>query len=182
MKDKKDNAGLEMEFLEFINSDPIPPPAYLTKKVKDAICQDLEPAIWKTLFKLAVIQAVCATLTLFFCPQFEIGFVKHDYLAALFHHSEVFSFMIVCGFIFLGSGAVIAPFFINQTEMKAIEKSVLIYFPTAALLAVLFFYSFGADIDSSLAFPWFLGGSLGSFISFELVKYFRFGANKQRVV
>lgn len=90
--------------------------------------------------------------------------------------------MIVCGFIFLGSGAVIAPFFINQIETKTIEKSVLIYFPTVALLAVLFFYSLGADIDSSLAFPWFLGGTFGSFIGFELVKYFRFGAYKQRGV
>ncbi|MBU0944469.1 MAG: hypothetical protein KJ804_10325 [Proteobacteria bacterium] len=180
MKDKKDNTDLEMEFLEFVNSGPISPPAYLTEKVKDAVCQDLKPAIWKIFSKLAVIQTVCATLTLIFCPQFEVGFVKHDHLAALVQHSEGFGFMIVCGFIFLGGGAVIAPFLINQTEMKAIEKSVFIYFPTVALLAVLFFYSFGAGIDWSLAFPWFLGGTLGSLTGFELVKYFRFGANKHR--
>ena len=76
--------------------------------------------------------------------------------------------------IFLGGGAVIAPFFLKQAEMKAIEKSVLIYFPSAALLAVMLFYSVGADIDWNLALPWFIGGTLGSVIGFELVKYFRF--------
>jgi len=180
MIDKKDNADLEREFLEFISSDPISPPAHLTEKLKDTVSRDLKPAIWKIFSKLAGLQAVCATLTLLFCPQFEIGLSKHDYLADFVQHSEGFGFMIFCGVIFLGGGAVIAPFFFKQTEMKVIEKSELIYFPTIALLTVMLFYVLGADIDWSLAFPWFLGGTLGSVIGFELVKYFRFGANKQK--
>ncbi len=175
MIDKKEKyADWEREFLEFVNSDPVTPPALLTEKLKITVSQDLRPAIWKIFSKLAGMQAACATLTLFFCPQFEIGFAKHDHLADLVQHPEGFGFMIVCGMIFLGGGAVIAPFFFNQAEMKAIEKSVLIYFPTAALLAVMLFYSLGADIDWTLALPWFLGGTLGSVIGFELVKYFRF--------
>ena len=176
MIDKKEkHADWEREFLEFVNSDPVTPPALLTEKLKNTVSQDLRPAIWKIFSQLAGMQAACATLTLFFCPQFEIGFAKHAYLAGLVQHSGGFGFMIVCGIIFLGGGAVIAPFFFNQTEMKAIEKSVLIYFPTVALLAVILFYSLGADIGWALALPWFLGGTLGSVIGFELVKYFRFG-------
>ncbi len=176
MIEKKEKyADWEREFLEFVNSDPVTPPALLTEKLKNTVSQDLRPAIWIIFSKLAGMQAACATLTLFFCPQFEIGFAKHDYLADLVQHSGGFGFMIVCGIIFLGGGAVIAPFFFKQTEMKAIEKSVLIYFPTVALLAVMLFYSLGADIDWTLALPWFLGGTLGSVIGFELVKYFRFG-------
>jgi len=175
MKDKKEKYGnWEREFLEFVNSDPVPPPALLTEKVKTTVSQDLKPAIWKIFSKLAGMQAACATLTLFFCPQFKIGFAKHDYLADLVQHSEGFGFMIVCGMIFLSGGAVIAPFFFNQAEMKAIERSVLIYFPITALLAVMLFYSLGADIYWTLALPWFFGGTLGSVIGFELVKYFRF--------
>ena len=174
MIDKKDNASWEREFLEFVDSDPVPPPVLLTEKLKTIVSQDLRPAIWKIFSKLAGLQAACATLTLFFCPQFEIGFAKHDYLGHLVQHSEGFGFMIFCGMIFLGGGAVIAPFFLKQAEMKAIEKSVLIYFPSAALLAVMLFYSVGADIDWNLALPWFIGGTLGSVIGFELVKYFRF--------
>ena len=176
MIDKKEkHADLEREFLEFVNSDHITPPAILTEKLKITIRQDLRPAIWKIFSKLAGMQAVCATFTLFFCPQFEIGFAKHDYLANLIQHSGGFGFMIVCGIIFLGGGAVIAPFFFKQTEIKAIEKSVLIYFPTVALLAVMLFYSLGAYIDWTLGLPWFLGGTFGSVIGFELVKNFRFG-------
>ena len=174
MIDKKEQyVDREREFLEFINSDPLSPPETLTEKLKIAVSQDMRTAIWKIFRKLAGIQAACATLTLFFCPQFEVGFIKHDYLAHLVQHSEGFGFMIVCGMIFLSGGAVIAPFFFNQSEMKAIRKSALIYFPTAALLAVMLFYSLGADIYWTLALPWFLGGTFGSVIGFELVKYFR---------
>ena len=175
MKDKKEKyVDWEREFLEFVNSDPVTPPVTLTEKLKITVSQDLRPAIWKIFSKLAAMQAACATLTLFFCPQFKIGFAKHDYLAHLVQHSEGFGFMIVCGMIFLGGGAVIAPFFLKQAEMKTMEKSVLIYFPITALLAVMLFYSLGADIHWALALPWFLGGTLGSVIGFELVKYFRF--------
>ena len=174
MIDKKEKyADREREFLEFINSDPIPPPATLTEKLKITVSQDMRTAIWKIFCKLAGMQAACAILTLFFCPQFEIGFTKHDSLAHLVQHSEGFGFMLVCGMFFLGGGAVIAPFFFNQSEMKAIKKSTFIYFPTAALLAVMLFYSLGANIYWALALPWFLGGTLGSVIGFELVKYFR---------
>ena len=175
MKDKKKKYGdWEKEFLEFVNSDPVTPPTVLTEKLKTAVSHDLRPAIWKIFAKLAAIQAACATLTLFFCPQFEIGFAKHDHLAALIQHSDGFGFMLVCGMFFLGGGATIAPIIFKQAELKAIERSVLIYFPTAALLAVILFYSVGAEIGWALALPWFLGGTLGSLIGFELVKYFRF--------
>ncbi len=174
MIDKKEKyADWEGEFLAFVNSDPVSPPALLTEKLKITVSQDLRSAIWKIFSKLAGLQTACATLTLLFCPQFKIGFAKHDYLADLFQHSEGFGFMIVCGMIFLSGGAVIAPFFFNQAEMKAIERSVLSYFPITALLAVMLFYSLGADIYWPLALPWFLGGTLGSVIGFELVKYFR---------
>ena len=175
MKDKKKKYGdLEREFLEFANSDQVVPPAVLTEKIKTTVSRNLKPAIWIILSKLASIQAVCATLTLFFCPQFEIGFAKHDHLADLIQHSDGFGFMLVCGMIFLGGGAAIAPIIFKQAEIKTMEKSVLIYFPTVALLAVILFYSVGADIDWTRALPWFLGGTLGSLIGFEFVKYFRF--------
>ncbi len=175
MKDKKKKYGdWEREFLEFVNSDQVTPPAVLTEKVKTTVSQDLRPSIWKIFAKLACMQAACATLTLFFCPQFEIGFARHDHLADLIQHSDGFGFMVVCGMIFLGGGAAIAPIIFKQAEIKAIERSVLIYFSTAAFLAVILFYSVGADIDWNLALPWFLGGAFGSVIGFEFVKYFRF--------
>ena len=164
----------ERELLEFAKTSPLPPPAHLTDKVTTSIRQDLRPALWKIFAKLALIQAVCATISLFFCPQFAIGFAQHDYLAGLVQHSEGFAFMFICGMIFLGSGAALAPLFINQAEMKALAGSVLIYFPIAALVAVLLFYSLGAAIYWSLALPWFSGGVLGSIIAFELSQHFRF--------
>ncbi len=175
MIDKKEKyADWERKFLEFINSDPVSPPTHLEEKLKNTVSQDLKPAIWIIFSKLAGVQAVCATLTMFFCPQFEIGFAKHDLLSDLVQHSEGFGFMMVCGMIFLSGGAVIAPFFLKQAEMKAIDRSVLIYFPIAALFALMLFYSLGADVAWVLALPWFLGGTLGSVFGFELVKYFRF--------
>ncbi len=182
MKDKKKKYGdWESEFFEFVNSNPVTPPAVLTEKLKTAVSQDLRPAIWKIFSKLAAMQAVCAVITLLFCPQFEIGFAKHDHLANLIQHSDGFGFMLVCGMIFLGGGAAVAPVIFKKAEIKAIEKSVLIYFPTAAFLAVIMFYSVGADIDLNHALPWFLGGTFGSLIGFKLVEYFRFRSQNSMV-
>ncbi len=182
MKDKMKKYGdWEREFLVFVNSDPVTPPAVLTEKLKTTVSQDLRPAIWKIFSKLASMQAACATITLLFCPQFEIGFAKHDHLANLIQHSDGFGFMLVCGMIFLGGGAAIAPVIFKHAEIKAIDKSVLIYFPTVALLAVILFYSVGADIDWALALPWFLGGTFGSLTGFKLVKYFRFRSQNSMV-
>ncbi|MDH3349025.1 MAG: hypothetical protein OEM02_13120 [Desulfobulbaceae bacterium] len=175
MIDRKDKyTEWEREILDFVNSDPVNPPMYLTEKLKNTVSQDMNVVIWRIFSKLAGIQVGYATFTLFFCPQFEIGFTKHDLLAHLVQHSEGVGFMIVCGMIFLGGGAVIASFFFNQVEMKAIEKSVFIYFPTASFLAVMLFYSLGADIDWTLALPWFSGATLGSLIGFKIVKHLRY--------
>ncbi len=89
--------------------------------------------------------------------------------------------MLVCGIIFLGGGAAVAPLIFKYAEIKAIEQSVLIYFPTAALLAVILFYSMGADINLTLALPWFLGGTFGSLTGFKLVKYYRFRSQNSMV-
>ena len=175
MKDKKKKYGdWEREFLDFVSSDPVNPPTVLTDKIKTNIGQSLNPSIWKIFSKLATIQAVYASLTLFICPQFEIGFDKHDYLVDLIQHSGGFGFLFVCGIIFLGGGAAIAPIIFNQAELEAIERSVLVYFPTVSFLAVILFYSVGADIDWTRAMPWFLGATLGSLAGFKLAKYFRF--------
>ncbi len=173
-ENKKKYGNWERDFFEFVNSDPVTPPKVLTENLKTTVSKNLRPAIWKIISKLAGMQAVWATLTLFFCPQFEIGFAKHDHLSDLIQHSDGFGFMIVCGMIFLGGGAAIAPLIFKQAELKVMKKSSLVYFPAAAFLAVILFYSVGAEIDRTLALPWFLGGTLGSLIGFEFVKYFRF--------
>ncbi|HIJ79214.1 MAG TPA: hypothetical protein HPP69_07840 [Deltaproteobacteria bacterium] len=174
MIDKKNKYGdWESEFLEFIDSNPLSPPPLLTEKIKAEITNELRPAIWLIFSKLAGLQLVCATVTLFFCPQFEIGFTGHDHLADLIPHSDGFGFMVICGIIFLGVGAAIAPLFMKKTELLAIDNSGLLYFPTAALVAVMLFYGLGADLSLHLTLPWFLGGALGGLISFEIVRYLR---------
>lgn len=182
MRDKKKKyTDWERDLMDFVESEPVTPPSILSERITSTVKQDLKLSVWKIFAKLAGIQAACATLTLFFCPQFEMGFTKHDYLAYLVQQTDGFGFMIVCGVIFLGGGAVMAPFFLNQAETKAIENSVLIFFPSVTLLAVLFFFLLGADVAWSLAFPWFLGGTFGSLIGFEFVKFFRFGAKTKKL-
>ncbi len=163
----------ESDFLDFVNSDTINPPVILTERIKAHISDDINPAIWKIVAKLAGLQTVCATFTLFFCPQFAIGFAKRDYLATLIQHSDGFGFMVACGVIFLGGGAALAPLFFNKAELRVSEKSLLAYFPTISILAVVLFYLLGADIYFATALPWFIGGSVGSLIAYSLVKYFR---------
>ncbi len=171
---KKDkHTSWEKEFYAFVNSDPVSPPVRLTEKLEITVSHDLEPAIWNIFTKFAGVQAACATITLFFCPQFEIGFAKRDPFSGLVQQLGEFGLLIVCGMIFLGSGALMAPLFFRQAEVKALGRSVLIYFPTVALLALMLFYLFGANINLTLALPWLFGASLGGLIGFELVKYLK---------
>ncbi len=174
MKNKKKiSETWESDFLEFIDSDVINPPVILTERIKAHISDDVGPVLWRIIAKLAGLQAVCAAVTLFFCPQFSIGFAQRDYLATLVQHSDGFGFMIVCGVVFLGGGAALAPLFLNKAELRISEKSLFAYFPAISILAVLLFYLLGADIYMATALPWFIGGSVGSLIAFSLVKYFR---------
>ncbi|MDH4321508.1 MAG: hypothetical protein OEV73_08435 [Desulfobulbaceae bacterium] len=166
----------EYEFLEFDNTKPVSPPLRLNEDVLAVVRRDLRPAIWKIFAKLSVTQAICATITLFFCPQFTIGFAAHDHLASLIPHSDGPGFMVVCGILFLGSGALIAPLFLTQAEARAMDYSAaLLYFPIAALLAVISFYAMGSDINLPNALPWFAGGTLGSLTCFIFTTRLRVG-------
>lgn len=171
--EKKPGLDWNREFLEFINTDPISPPNGLSQKVKTSISRDLKPPLWKIFGKLFIFQVAWGTLTLFICPQFEIGFTRHDHLSALIPHGNGFGFLFACGMFFLSGGAMLAPFVMKPEEIRSLGTSVLVYFPTAALAAVLLFHSAGAHVSLPLGLPWLMGGISGSIIGFEISRHFR---------
>jgi len=170
MTNKKNYPLWEKEFLEFMDTKPLAPPPYLSKNIKTEIRKYQMIMKWIIFSKFASIQAVFATLTLFLCPQFEMGFTRHDHLATLVQHHQGIYLMAVCGAFFLSGGALLATIFLTIHEIKIIEKSECIYFPAATLIALLIFYLFGADLKWIEALPWFLGGATGGIICFEITK------------
>jgi len=169
MTNKKDYPLWEKEFSDFMDAKPLAPSPYLSENIKTEIRKYQIVLKWIIFLKFASIQVAFSTLTLFLCPQFEIGFTSHDHLAALVHHQGI-GFMAVCGAFFLSGGVLLATIFLTIYEIKIIEKSEWIYFPAAALIALLIFYFFGTNLKWIEVLPWFLGGAAGSIICFEITK------------
>ncbi len=170
MTNKKDSSLWEKEFLEFMDAKPILPPSHLSENIRTEIGKYQVILKWIVFSKFASIQAAFATLTLFLCPQFEIGFSGHDHLAALVQHHQGIAFMAICGAFFLSGGALLSTFLLNYHEIQIIKKFEWIYFPSATLIALLIFYLLGANLNWTGALPWFLGGVTGSILCFEITK------------
>ena len=123
MEKKCVNEEWGRKFLEFIEAEPIDPPIAVSEKIHKAVAGDLRPLIWKVLLKFGMIQAVVAFMTLLVCPQFEVdlGIVRHDdtHLRALLGE---FGYMVLCGAIFLSSGAILATIILRVEELRAIRK------------------------------------------------------------
>ena len=169
MTDNKDYSLWEKELLEFIDTKPLEPPPLLSENIKTEILKYQMIVKWIIFSKFASIQAAFATLTLFICPQFGVGFAKYDHLAVLAHHHGI-GFMAMCGAFFLSGGVLLATLLLTIHEIKIIEKSEWIYFPAASLTAILIFHLFGADLKLAGALPWLLGGTTGSILCFKITK------------
>ena len=74
----------------------------------------------------------------------------------------------ICGFIFIGSGSLLATYTLKLSELKKIKDSKILYYFGITSIALTSFLILGADIYLKLAFFWFLGASFGGIIVFEI--------------
>ena len=131
--------------------------------------EDLNPAHKIVFLKLVAVQAFIGLMTMFFCPQFEFSLTNnHDVFHYFHHHYGKEVCMMVCGSIFLGSGALFASFILSQGEIKTIRKSRFIYFPAMAIIAISAFIVFGAQIHPNHLTFWSLGAIGSGMLIFEI--------------
>lgn len=164
----------KQDFLDFISSKEVSPPERLSNNILRSIKADLNPSHKLVFSKLIGIQAFIGIISLIFCPQFSLSLTNNYELFHYFHHNfgeQVC--MIICGSIFMGSGAIFAAYILKAGEIKKIKESKYLYYFSISIIALSTFFVLGTQIYLSLAAFWVLGSTLTGLVFFELNRIIR---------
>lgn len=144
-------------------------PQRLDQIVLNNVHTDLNPGHMVVFFKLTLIQGFIGLVTMLFCPQFNFSLTNNYDLFHYFHLNFGHSIcMILCGSIFLGSGAIFASYVLTQGEVNKIKSSRFLYYTGLSIIAVSSFMLFGAEIYLNLLTYWLCGAIGGGILAFEL--------------
>ena len=117
---KKDDLNNDLN--DFKNNNTSGAPPDVKNNILNYIEKELNPSKTSVFLKLITVQFIVGILTMIFCPQYKLSFTHNYDLFHYFHHTfgeQVC--MIICGSIFVGSGAIIAAQILNITEIKVIR-------------------------------------------------------------
>lgn len=149
-------------------------PKKLNQAVLEMVHKDLNPEHKVVFFKLTMIQGFIGLITLLFCPQFNFSITNNYDLFHYFHttfgHAAC---MVLCGSIFLGSGAIFASYILSQGEINKIKESRFLYYLGLSIVAVSSFMLLGADIYLNLLSYWLIGAIGSGVLIFELNRLIR---------
>lgn len=149
-------------------------PDHLNESILSMIYSDLNPSHKVVFAKLTLIQGFIGFITMLFCPQFKFSLTNNYDLFHYFHKNFGHQVcMIICGSIFLGSGAIFASYILKEGEIKKIKNSRFLYYMALSIIAVAVFMIFGAEIYISLLAFWLIGAIGGGVIAFELNRIIR---------
>lgn len=135
-----------------------PSPTHLDERVLTFVHNELNPPHQKVFLKLVLVQGFIGALTLLFCPQFNLSLTNYYDLFHFFHMTFGHKIcMIICGGIFLGSGAFFSTYILSNEEVNQIKKSRFLYYTGLSILAVSTFMVFGAEVYLNAVIFWLIG-------------------------
>lgn len=163
------NKENKKDFFDFMNLDKTNPPEELSSKVLSYVKNDLNPSHKKVFGKFFIIQALIGFLTLIFCPQFDLSLTNNYELFHFFHHKFGENIcMVLCGSIFIGSGAIFTAYILKASEIRKIKELRFSYYLSISIIALLIFFLLGSQVYLNLAVLWIIGASIGGLIAFEI--------------
>jgi len=163
------------DFKDFKDSHNSTPRKMTRSHILDIIKTELNPSHTLVFTKLLCIQAFVGVLTLLFCPQFELSLTNNYDLFHFFHHKfGALACMSICGFIFIGSGAIFSAYLLKAEEIYKIKQTRHLYYFAISGLTILCFLFLGADIYLDLVSMWFVGAVIGGVLMLNLNKAIRF--------
>ena len=164
----------DKDYLDFINSRSATPSNEISERVMSFVQTDLNPTHKVVFSKLLGIQALIGFLTLTFCPQFNFSLTNSYEVFHYFHHRFGESIcMVICGSIFIGSGALFAAYLLKSSEVRKIKQSSFLYYTSISIMALSSFMLLGSEVYLTLAAYWFAGSTIGGVIVFELNRLIR---------
>ncbi|EQC42963.1 hypothetical protein M899_0854 [Bacteriovorax sp. BSW11_IV] len=156
-------------------------PEHLDSKVMTLISNELQVSHSVVFSKILGVQGFIGILTMLFCPQFEMSLTNNYDLFHFFHRTFGHSVcMIICGSIFLGSGAFVAGLVLNSAERKHILNSKYLYALSLSAAALSGMYLVGAQFYLNSVIYWTIGALISQIVLFILsskLKYRLLGAS-----
>jgi hypothetical protein len=164
---KKSNGHIDFEIFEKLDDQA--PTEKISNEILSFVNLDLNPTHKSVFIKLLSIQAFIGFLTLLFCPQFQLSLTNSHQVFHYFHHTFGEQMcMILCGSIFIGTGAFFASYLLKFSEIKKIRESKFLYYISISSIALSSFMIQGAEIYLNLMAFWFIGACTSGLIMFEI--------------
>jgi hypothetical protein len=162
------------EYVEFLTTEPITPPAGLSKWILSRVRAGLTPSAWKVFGKLSMVHFFVGLVTLAICPQFGFrvfgdGVGLMSYFQALGHYGC----MIACGAFFLGLSIAVASIVLRPEEVRVLRRTELLQIAAMISLSLGVFIMAGAEIVVGFGLAWVAGSFLGGIAAIELVWAYR---------
>jgi hypothetical protein len=158
----------------FKDNKDIQVPAKLKESIFSLVKKDIQPDHKVVFFKLIFIQAVIGVMTMLFCPQFEMSLTNSYDLFHFFHKTFGHKVcMVICGSIFIGSGALVANSILTKAEIKRIKGSSFLYYMTISSITVSAFLLLSQNTYLSLVPYWFTGATVSGIVFFNLIHFIR---------
>ena len=146
----------------------------LDKKVLKLISDELKPKKKYVLIKLITVHAFIGTLTMLFCPQFNMSLTNNFEVFHYFHHTfGAVICNIICGAIFLGSGAIFASSILSMSELKYVQSNSFFYYLSLSIFFVSSLFLFGAQAYLNGVLFWIAGAIISSSGIINLNLYIR---------
>ena len=162
--------GIRAEFAEFVEVNPAAPSKKKDKAVMDMVSNDLLPAPMKVYSKFTLVEAASGLLTLTLCPQFGLGFGRHNELLHSLHAATTpVIFYLLCGLFFVLLGAGISGLILNRAEIRTVGNKKFTYFAIYSVLAYLILIVLGSEVFVLSSLIWIMGAFLGNVLCFETV-------------
>ncbi|CBW25808.1 putative membrane protein [Halobacteriovorax marinus SJ] len=177
MKDKKQSSLQENHYKDdyrnFLNSHESAPRT-LSHSIVERVAAELNPNKSIVFAKLLFLQLFVGILTMLFCPQFQMSLTNNHQLFHYFHHNfGEYICMMICGAIFLGSGAVVAAYTLDLEEVRVIRRTNGLFYLAISGIALVGFLTFGAKLYLDLTLIWVIGASLGASVMLALNNFLR---------
>ncbi|OIQ18932.1 MAG: hypothetical protein BM556_06520 [Bacteriovorax sp. MedPE-SWde] len=159
----------KQDFKDFLRTNKSSPSEDTSKNILNSIRREMIPNKGIVFTKLILVQAFIGAITMIFCPQFSMSLTSNDELYHFFHRTfGHYGCMMVCGSIFIGSGALFSSTILNWAEIRLLKESKLLsYFGLSGLFALSFLFV-GAQVYLDVAIAWMIGATLSGSVFFQV--------------
>ncbi len=140
---------MKQEFEQFKSCVQQEPPEFLNQRILAGVASDLRTNRSVLLLKLILIHALVATLTLSFCPQFNVGPLGEGITSALYVLMRLHPLFCAafCGSIFLGSSALVLVLVLKKSELAVLRERSWWIYSLLAGLSLSFFMLVGTPLQ-----------------------------------